>query len=137
VSRRALGIAAAAVAVALVANAFLVDGLTRAAAPRDGGRLVDTTVAQANVRIEGQGPPVVVIHGISAALDWWDGIVPPLAARHRVIRIDLIGHGGTAAPVAGYEIPRQAALVASVIDAARADRVAVIGHSMGGRSRSP
>ena len=59
-------------------------------------------------------------------------IAPALATDHRVIRVDLIGHGGTAAPAAGYTIPRQAELVAAVLDRLGVDRVTVIGHSMGG-----
>jgi pimeloyl-ACP methyl ester carboxylesterase len=105
---------------------------TRAAAPRDGGRLVTTEIAQANVRVEGRGPTVVLIHGFSAALDWWDEIAPSLARRHRVIRLDLLGHGGTAAPRSGYEIERQAALVVAVLDKLDVDRISLIGHSMGG-----
>jgi pimeloyl-ACP methyl ester carboxylesterase len=74
----------------------------------------------------------VLIHGFGAAIDWWDEIAPQLATDHRVISIDLIGHGGTAAPASGYSIPRQAALVAAVLDQLGVDRVTVIGHSMGG-----
>ncbi len=48
------------------------------------------------------------------------------------IRLDLIGHGGTEAPARGYSIERQAALVAAVLDARNADKVTLIGHSMGG-----
>jgi pimeloyl-ACP methyl ester carboxylesterase len=121
-----------ALVMTLAANTFIVNMETRAAAPRDGGRPVTTLIAQANVRVEGQGPTVVLIHGFSAALDWWDGIAPSLAGTHRVIRLDLIGHGGTEAPRSGYEIERQAALVAAVLDALGVDRVSVIGHSMGG-----
>ena len=73
-----------------------------------------------------------MIHGFGAAIDWWDEIAPALATDHRVIRVDLIGHGGTAAPAAGYTIPRQAELVAAVLDRLGIDRVIVIGHSMGG-----
>ena len=48
------------------------------------------------------------------------------------VRLDLIGHGGTAAPNAGYAIARQAALVSAVLDRLRVDKATVIGHSMGG-----
>jgi pimeloyl-ACP methyl ester carboxylesterase len=122
----------AALVAALAANAILVNRETRAAAPRDGGRLVATKIVPANVRVEGNGPAVVLIHGFSAALDWWDEIAPALAKTHRVIRLDLIGHGGTEAPRSGYEIERQAALVAAVLDTLPFDRLSVIGHSMGG-----
>ncbi|MFZ0314789.1 MAG: alpha/beta fold hydrolase [Candidatus Korobacteraceae bacterium] len=119
-------------AIALFGNALWVDSLTRKAAPRDGGQVIDTQVVPANVTIEGVGPTIVLIHGFGAAIDWWDKITPGLAADHRVIRIDLIGHGGTMAPRSGYSIERQAKLVSALLDRLAVDRFTVIGHSMGG-----
>ncbi len=118
--------------IALIANMFWVDSRTRKAAPRDGGQVIDTQVVPANVTIEGAGPTIVLIHGFGAAFDWWDNIAPGLAADHRVIRIDLIGHGGTMAPRSGYSIERQAMLVSAILDRLGVDRFTVIGHSMGG-----
>ncbi|HUU66164.1 MAG TPA: alpha/beta fold hydrolase [Methyloceanibacter sp.] len=123
-------------AAALAVNAMLVDLKTRPAMARDGGTLMETAVVTANVKVEGEedgkGPPIVLIHGFGAALDWWDAIAPQLSADHRVIRLDLIGHGGTEAPGSGYEIERQAALVKAVLDKLGVARTVVIGHSMGG-----
>jgi pimeloyl-ACP methyl ester carboxylesterase len=119
-------------AAALVANTLIVDWRTRPATARSGGRIVETPVVAANVAEAGTGPAIVMIHGFGAAIDWWDEIAPALAADHRVIRVDLIGHGGTAAPASGYTIPRQAELVAAVLDRLGVERVIVIGHSMGG-----
>jgi pimeloyl-ACP methyl ester carboxylesterase len=115
-------------------NAFLVESATRAAAPRDGGTVIETAVVPANVKVEGAGTmtPIVLIHGFGAALDWWDAIAPTLAAERKVIRLDLIGHGGTEAPSSGYSIERQAALVKGVLDKLGVERVTAIGHSMGG-----
>ncbi len=118
--------------VATIANALWVDAQTRAATARTGGHLMSTDMAPANVMVEGAGPPIVLIHGFGASMDWWNAIAPALAIDHRVIRIDLIGHGGTAAPRDGYATARQAALVASVLDQLGVDRVTVIAHSMGG-----
>jgi pimeloyl-ACP methyl ester carboxylesterase len=120
------------IAAALAANTFIVDSRTRSAMSRSSGRIVETPVVAANVADSGTGPTIVMIHGFGAAIDWWDEIAPALARDHRVIRIDLIGHGGTAAPASGYSIPRQAELVAAVLDRLGVDRVTVIGHSMGG-----
>jgi pimeloyl-ACP methyl ester carboxylesterase len=117
---------------ALVANTLIVDSRTRLATARSGGRIVETPVVAANIAEGGTGPAIVMIHGFGAAIDWWDETAPALAADHRVIRIDLIGHGGTAAPASGYTIARQAELVATVLDRLGVDRVTVIGHSMGG-----
>jgi pimeloyl-ACP methyl ester carboxylesterase len=118
--------------VATIGNALWVDAQTRAAAARTGGHLMQTDIAPANVMVEGAGPPIVFVHGFGASLDWWNAIAPALAVDHRVIRIDLIGHGGTAAPRDGYGTAQQAALVASVLDQLGVDRVTVIAHSMGG-----
>jgi pimeloyl-ACP methyl ester carboxylesterase len=118
--------------LALALNTVWVDSRTRGAVPRDGGRIIDTTVVPANVKAEGTGPAIVLIHGFGAAIDWWDDIASELATDHRVIRVDLIGHGGTAAPSSGYAIERQAALVAAILDKFGVDRSTVIGHSMGG-----
>ncbi len=122
----------AAVAVAFLVNALLIDAKTRAAVARTGGHLIETGIVTANVRVEGEGPPIVLIHGFGAALDWWDAIAPGLARDHKVIRLDLIGHGGTEAPASGYSIERQAALVKAVLDKLGVGRLAVVGHSMGG-----
>jgi pimeloyl-ACP methyl ester carboxylesterase len=95
----------------LAANTMVVDWKTRPAEARDGGEITETGIVPANVMVEGSGPPIVLVHGFGAALDWWDEIAPALAASHRVIRTDLIGHGGTEAPASGYSIERQAAFV--------------------------
>jgi pimeloyl-ACP methyl ester carboxylesterase len=129
--RAALAVVVA-LAVALAANTIAVDAVTRAATARSGGSVMETDVVPANVKAEGEGPPIVLIHGFGAALDWWDEIAPRLAAGHRVIRLDLIGHGGTEAPASGYAIERQAKLVAAVLDKLGVQRVVAIGHSMGG-----
>jgi len=119
-------------AAVLALNSIFVDIQTRPAEARSGGTLIETDIVTANVKTEGDGPPVVLIHGFGAALDWWDEIAPALARTHRVIRLDLIGHGGTEAPGSGYAIERQAALVATVLDELDIARAVVVGHSMGG-----
>jgi pimeloyl-ACP methyl ester carboxylesterase len=120
------------IAAALAGNTYWVDSRTRGAAARDGGAIVETPVVPANVEVRGNGPAIVLIHGFGAAIDWWDEIAPALAADHRVVRIDLIGHGGTQAPASGYSVERQGELVAAVLDKLGLDRVTIIGHSMGG-----
>jgi pimeloyl-ACP methyl ester carboxylesterase len=131
-TRLVLALAVVVAALLLVANTVWVDRQTRAATPRDGGTIIDTGIEPANVKVEGQGSPILLLHGYGGAIDWWDDITPALAKHHRVIRLDLIGHGGTAAPTTGYEITRQAALVSAVLDNLGVRRVTVVGHSMGG-----
>ena len=47
--------------VALAGNTFWIDSKTRAAAPRDGGQIVDNIVVPANVKTEGTGPSITSI----------------------------------------------------------------------------
>jgi pimeloyl-ACP methyl ester carboxylesterase len=131
-SRRGLAIVAviAAIALALAANTLAVDSAMRAAVARSGGTVMETGIVPANVKVEGEGPPIVLISRVRCGAR--DDIAPQLAADHRVIRLDLIGHGGTEAPASGYAIERQAKLVAAVLDKLGVDRVVAIGHSMGG-----
>src|SRR5262249_19259519 len=77
-------------------------------------------------------PAVLLIHGTAGSTAWWDPVVPRLADAYRVIRVDLLGHGRSASPTDGYDIPTQARRVGAALDRLGAGRVAVIGHSTGG-----
>lgn len=77
------------------------------------------------------GMPIVLVHGYGSSLHWWDRIAPILAERHRVIMVDLLGHGGSEKPSGGYSIPEQAALVAAALNRRGVQGAALVGHSMG------
>ncbi|WP_250006173.1 alpha/beta fold hydrolase [Actinoplanes sp. M2I2] len=78
-----------------------------------------------------QAPPLLLIHGSGAAGASWNLLMPALAGRHHVIRVDLPGHGRSpAAP--SYEVTAQADRVARVLDDLGLRDVAVAGHSSGG-----
>ncbi len=78
-------------------------------------------------------PPLVLIHGLGGSSRWWDPLVPLLVRSHRVIRIDLLGHGRSAKPAGlGYEIPEQGARVGAALDQLRMRHAIVVGHSTGG-----
>jgi pimeloyl-ACP methyl ester carboxylesterase len=78
-------------------------------------------------------PVLVLIHGFGASTAWWEPIVPYLAQSHRVIRVDLLGHGRSTSPASGYDLPTQAGRIGAVLDALGVARVSVaVGHSTGG-----
>src|SRR5512145_1691034 len=89
--------------VALVVNTIVSDRETEAA-EADVGRVIELPDGDLQVREDGpaDGPPVVLLHGFACSLRWWDDIVPVLAREHRVIRFDLLGHGGSEKPKDGY-----------------------------------
>jgi pimeloyl-ACP methyl ester carboxylesterase len=77
-------------------------------------------------------PALLLIHGTGGSTAWWDPVVPRLAGAYRVLRVDLLGHGRSASPAGGYDIPTQARRVRTALDRLGVNRVIVIGHSTGG-----
>lgn len=117
----------------LAANARSVTRATERAAADAGGRVMPTPGGGLNVHVDGaSGPPVLLIHGFGSSLHWWDGVTATLARDHRVIRVDLLGHGGSEKPRDGYAMEEQADALAAVLTALDLDRATVVGHSMGG-----
>lgn len=119
----------------LVLNALLVDGETKGAtATVDGGRILDLPGGELQAVEHGAwgAPPIVLIHCFSCAIDWWDGMVPLLARDHRVVAIDLLGHGGSEKPGSGYTPENQAEVVAQALERLGVRKATVVGHSLGG-----
>ncbi|MFJ4503708.1 alpha/beta fold hydrolase [Streptomyces sp. NPDC088864] len=82
-------------------------------------------------------PVLLLIHGSASSARSWDALVPLLvrdgARAHRVVRVDLLGHGGSDKPDDGsYAIPDQARRVGGVLDRLGVGRAVVVGHSSGG-----
>ena len=65
-------------------------------------------------------------------MSWWDDLAPLLERDHRVIRVDLLGHGGSDKPSAGYSIEDQATAVAEALAKLGVVNATVVGHSLGG-----
>jgi len=65
-------------------------------------------------------------------MDWWDGMLPMLERGHRVVTVDLLGHGGSEKPSSGYTPANQAQLVAEALGRLGVRDAEVVGHSLGG-----
>jgi esterase len=81
----------------------------------------------------GDGPPVILLHGLFGSAQNWGAIQRHLAARHRVLALDLRNHGASGR-AAAMNYPAMAADIAETIQAMDAVPAAVIGHSMGGKA---
>lgn len=129
-----IGVAVALLAL-LVINALVVDGKTeKAEVTVPGGRILDLPDGELQVAEHGprNGAPIVLIHCFSCAMDWWDGVLPLLEAKHRVVTVDLLGHGGSEKPGSGYTPPNQAKVVAEALEELNVRDATVVGHSLGG-----
>ncbi|MGI9085777.1 MAG: alpha/beta fold hydrolase [Aeromicrobium sp.] len=76
-------------------------------------------------------PGVVLVHGGAANAAWWDHVAPFLAVEHRVLAIDLSGHGASDHREA-YSLDTWAEEVLAVAGHESDARPVIIGHSMGG-----
>src|SRR3954447_13310279 len=125
----AIGVVAA-LLVLLVVNALVVDGQTESAQVTVlGGRILDLPDGEMQVRESGPrgGPPIVLVHCFSCAMDWWDGMLPMLEREHRVVAVDLLGHGGSEKPGSGYTPQNQARAVAEALKRLRVSDATVVG----------
>ena len=88
-----------------------------------------------NVLTAGDGPPVLLLHGFTGTARMWSAQVAAWSPAHRVIAPDLLGHGGSDAPVdpAAYALERQAQTLADLLELLEAAPATVVGYSMGAR----
>lgn len=83
--------------------------------------------------VSGAGPfAVVLVHGWAGNRTYWDREIDLLADRYQVVALDLGGHGESGRGRADWNIPAFGDDVVAVADDLGADRVALVGHSMGG-----
>jgi pimeloyl-ACP methyl ester carboxylesterase len=83
--------------------------------------------------VAGKGPKtVILVHGWTCDETTWNSQVPELSKEYRVITLDLPGHGQSGAPKDGkFSMDLFARAVEAVRKDSKADRVVVVGHSMG------
>jgi pimeloyl-ACP methyl ester carboxylesterase len=84
-------------------------------------------------RLEGEGPVVVLVHGMAGRAATWDLVLPDLAARFTVLALDLPGHGASAKPIDGdYSLGAFASIVRDLMLMLGFDRGTIVGQSLGG-----
>ena len=79
----------------------------------------------------GDGPGVLLLHGLASSSHVWDLVAPRLAPALRVVAYDQRGHGRSSKPSTGYGFERTSADALAVIRASRLRRPLVVGHSWG------
>ncbi len=83
-------------------------------------------------RIAGQGPAILLIHGITNSSETWDRVIGPLAEDHTVVAPDLIGHGQSAKPRGDYSMGAYASGLRDLLLALEIEGATFVGHSLGG-----
>jgi pimeloyl-ACP methyl ester carboxylesterase len=84
-----------------------------------------------HVRIGGQGPAVLLLHGFGDTGDMWAPLAERLAADHTVIVPDLRGMGLSSHPVGGYDKASEARDLNALLDALHIDKLQLVTHDIG------
>ena len=90
----------------------------------DGNRIV--------YRTAGEGPLLLLVHGMAGSSATWRHVMPVLATRFRVVAPDLLGHGGSAKPRTEYALGAHANLLRDLLNALGLERATLVGQSLGG-----
>ena len=82
--------------------------------------------------VGGDGPPLVLIHGLASRGEDYALIMPALAKHHRLYVPDLLGFGRSARPDIDYSVASEVEMIRAYFDAKHIDRADVMAASMGG-----
>lgn len=119
------GLAVALVALSLPARAGSQGAVSGTATSPDGIPI--------RYHAAGKGDPALVfVHCGGCERGFWDGQVAHFAAKHRVVALDLAGHGQSGGGRKDWTMPAFGQDVVSVVEALGLKRVVLIGHSIGG-----
>jgi pimeloyl-ACP methyl ester carboxylesterase len=80
----------------------------------------------------GKGNAVVLLHGFLENQTMWQDLVPELSKKHRIITIDLLGHGETECLGYVHSMEDNAEVVQAILSKLRIRKAVFVGHSMGG-----
>ncbi|MCW2851937.1 MAG: hsaD 3, partial [Nocardioides sp.] len=80
----------------------------------------------------GQGPALLLLHGLGCDHTTWEPVISTLAKRYTVIAPDLLGHGQSDKPRADYSLGGYANGMRDLLTVLGVDKVTVVGHSFGG-----
>ena len=83
-------------------------------------------------RIAGQGPVVLLVHGMAGSASTWKQVMPTLAERFTVIAPDLFGHGRSDKSMGDYSLGAFASTLRDLLVALGHSRATVVGQSLGG-----
>lgn len=100
------------------------DRIERRSLTLDGDRIV--------YRVAGEGPVLLLVHGLAGSAMTWRHVMAPLAERFTVIAPDLLGQGESDRPRGEYSLDAHVDTLCDLMDALGHERATVVGQSLGG-----
>jgi 2-succinyl-6-hydroxy-2,4-cyclohexadiene-1-carboxylate synthase len=87
-----------------------------------------------HAEVSGVGPPLVLLHGFTGSIATWEAARAVVGTRHRLIAVDLPGHGRSPVPTPSCRLPDVADALVAVLDRLGVERAAWLGYSLGARA---
>jgi 3-oxoadipate enol-lactonase len=81
---------------------------------------------------QGNGDPLVLLHGLCGSSKYWDNVIPLLSAHYRVIATDLRGHGQSGVSSEPYTMELMASDIVELMEKLDISKAILLGHSLGG-----
>jgi pimeloyl-ACP methyl ester carboxylesterase len=95
-------------------------------------RHIDLHGHEVSYRMAGEGPTIVLVHGLALSSTTWRYVMPALAERYRVVAPDLLGHGKSGKPRGDYSLGAFASGIRDLLVALDIQQATFVGHSLGG-----
>ncbi|MAI80974.1 MAG: 2-succinyl-6-hydroxy-2,4-cyclohexadiene-1-carboxylate synthase [Deltaproteobacteria bacterium] len=97
---------------------------------------IEAEGVQLRVVSEGEGPPVLVLHGFTGSAESMACVSEELRSNHSVHRVDLVGHGGSDSPAstAAFQMSACVDQLLVVMDRLGVNQAVLVGYSMGARA---
>jgi 3-oxoadipate enol-lactonase len=80
---------------------------------------------------KGEGPPIVLLHGLGGSLHSWYGVIENLSLHHHVVALDFRGHGRSEGRGTSFSIQGWSDDVSALLDALELPPATLVGHSLG------
>jgi len=117
----------------LLIKPFILFFILLGCAPEHNQKVLSADNVPISYNVEGNGNPVLVfVHGWCCDKSYWKFQVPHFSKQHKVVTIDLAGHGESGLNRQNWTIEAFGKDVVAVIEKLDLDQVILIGHSMGG-----
>lgn len=83
-------------------------------------------------KVEGDGTPVLLLHGVGSSQESWDGVISHLQSSRRYMRFDMRGHGNSSRTPGPYSLAELTQDVVDFLDFLEVEKVELVGFSLGG-----
>ncbi len=104
---------------------------TPVTAERMDGEVIRVGDVHVRVKVTGEGPPLLLVHGLGASLELWQPLIDQLSG-YQVITLDNPGAGASTVPSPPWRMPKYAQVLDLLLEELGYDQVDVLGLSFGG-----